>query len=256
MYDPLSGDPQWIEVHNRAENSYRLKDFTISDSDSQKTYTLPEFVLEPDGYCVITASTSDFPYPGLECLLQPENGFPYLNKSEDIVYLEDETGFILESIHYFASMGGASGVSLERISPDVSGAERVNWGGSVDPDGATPGKKNSLWTGTPSRGGSLNSSPNPFFPNGDGDRDFTIISYSLPYSLSKLKLTVLDVTGRELISLADGIWAASKGNLIWDGRDASGSLVPSGIYVLYLEAVDTVSPGIFVEKRTIVLGRR
>jgi len=256
MYDPLSDDPQWIEVYNRGATSYVLKNLTISDSDSQKTYSLPESVLEPDEYCVVTASTSDFPYPGVECCVEPENGFPYLNKTEDMVFLGDETGFILESIHYLASMGGASGVSLERISPDVSGTERANWGGCLDPNGATPGEKNSLWTGTPSREGSLNSAPNPFFPNGDGDRDFTIISYSLPYRLSKLRLTVLDVNGRELMSLADGIWASSKGNLIWNGNDASGRPVPSGIYILYLEAVDTASPGIFVEKSTVVLGRR
>lgn len=256
MYNPLTENPQWIEVYNRSSSVYGLKNFKISDSDTQKLYVLPELALHPDEYCVITASTSDFSYSEVEHLVEPVNGFPYLNKSEDIVFLRDETGFIFESVHYLSGMGGSSGVSLERISPDVSGAQSANWGSSLDQNGATPGKRNSLWTGVPSVEGSLTPAPNPFYPDGDGEKDFTIISYSLPYRLSKLNLTVFDVKGRELRCLADGIWVASKGNIIWDGRDENGSLVPSGIYILYLEAADTESPGVFVKKSTVVLGRR
>lgn len=256
MYNPLAGEPQWIEVYNRSSDDYVLKGFKISDSDTEKLYILPELALHPDEYCVITASASDFPYAGVEHLIEPEDGFPYFNKSEDIIFLRDGTGFVFESIHYQSSMGGSSGVSLERISPDVSSAQSVNWGSSLDPKGATPGKRNSLWVGSPSTAGSLTPAPNPFYPNGDGDKDFTIISYSLPYRLSKLKLEVYDVKGRKLRSLADGILVSNRGSLIWDGKDETGRWVPSGIYILYLEDTDTESPGVFIKKNTVVLGRK
>lgn len=256
MYNPEVGEPQWVELFNRSPRTYLLKNFSISDSDTQKLYILPQLTLQPDEYCVVTASTSDFSYPDVDRLVEPRNGFPYLNKSEDFVFLRDENGFVFESIHYTSSMGGGVGVSLERVSPQVSGAQPVNWGSSVDPRGATPGVVNSLWPGLPSKSGSLSPAPNPFFPNGDGEKDFTIISYSLPYTLSRLKLEVYGVKGRKLRTLADGTYVASEGNLIWDGRDDSGHLVPSGIYILYLEATDMASAGVFAKKSTVVLGRR
>jgi len=255
MCDPLSPQPQWLELHNRSSRTHELTGFTISDSDSASFYILPDLILNPGEYCVVAASTSDFGYPDVQILVQPTNGFPYLNKGEDIVFLRDVHGFIFESVHYFSAMGGAYGVSLERVSPQVSAGQSVNWGSSVDPAGASPGRRNSLWTGPPSVSGSLSPSPNPFFPNGDGIEDFTIISYSLPYALSKVKLTVYDIKGRQTRMLADGMLAASRGTLLWDGKDETGDLVPSGIYILYLEASDLETAGVFAKKSTVVLGR-
>jgi len=55
--------------------------------------------------------------------------------------------------------------------------------------------------------------------------------------------------------LADGMLAASRGTLLWDGKDETGDLVPSGIYILYLEASDLETAGVFAKKSTVVLGR-
>jgi hypothetical protein len=256
MYDPIAGEPQWIELYNRSVSGHTLTGFKICDSDTETFYVLPEVILQPSGYLVIAASDSGFAYPLAEDVVVPENGFPYLNMSEDLVSLLDGTGFVFESVHYLSSMGGGSGVSLERISPEVSGDQSPNWGGSVDSDGATPGERNSLWASPPETSGSLRSSPNPFFPDRDGEKDFTIVSYSLPYRLSKLKLTVYDVKGRQVKSVAEDLWTAPEGNLIWDGTNEDGSLVASGVYILYLEATDTESARAFAKKTTVVLGRR
>jgi hypothetical protein len=254
MYDPLANEPQWIELYNRSTGSYLMDGFEISDEDTDRSFGLPTFSLDADAYCVITASISGFTYSRVTLLVEPQGGFPHLNQTRETIYLRSVDGFVLDTTRYTSSMGGGPGVSLERVSPDVSGADEMNWSGCVDGEGATPGRRNSLWTGAVSSG-SLNSAPSPFFPNGDGREDFTVINYSLPYTLSRLRIMVFDAVGHQMRSLVDGELVASKGSTMWDGRDANGVLVPSGIYIIYLEASDCGSAQIFAKKGTVVVGR-
>jgi len=65
--------------------------------------------------------------------------------------------------------------------------------------------------------------PNPFNPD-------TYITYEIPKS-ERIKLTVYDVTGREVCILVEGIQSIGKHEDHWDGRDAAGRAVPSGIYI-------------------------
>ncbi len=255
MYDPLPDQPQWIELYNRSGDSYLLDGFEICDEDIGTSYRLPTLSLNSDEYCVVTASVPGFTYPDVRLLIEPQGGFPYLNRTGEIIYLRGANGFVLDSTEYVSSMGGGPGLSLERVSPEVSSADEMNWSSCVDESGATPGRRNSLWTGAFSSG-SLNSAPNPFFPNGDGKEDFTIVSYSLPYTLSRLRIQVFDAMGRKMRSLVDGELVASQGNVIWDGKNTDGALVPSGIYILYLEASDAGSVQIFAKKGTVVVGRK
>ena len=71
------------------------------------------------------------------------------------------------------------------------------------------------------------AAPNPF-----GARTEIAFALSGPGSV---RLRVYDVTGREVARLADGPLAAGRHLRSWDGRDARGQLVASGIYFLRLE---------------------
>jgi hypothetical protein len=64
--------------------------------------------------------------------------------------------------------------------------------------------------------------PNPFNPS-------TEISYTVP-SLSRLTLRIYDLDGRLVRTLVDRVVEAGVQTAHWDGRDASGVSVPSGIY--------------------------
>jgi predicted outer membrane repeat protein len=70
--------------------------------------------------------------------------------------------------------------------------------------------------------------PNPFNPS-------TAISYYLPRD-SKVTLVVYDVTGRVVASLRQGTEAKGRHRVVWDGKDARGSSVGSGIYFYRLTA--------------------
>jgi hypothetical protein len=57
----------------------------------------------------------------------------------------------------------------------------------------------------------------------------TRLAFTLPVE-SDASLTLLDVQGREIRSLARGRLGAGRHEFTWDGRDASGALSPAGVY--------------------------
>lgn len=70
--------------------------------------------------------------------------------------------------------------------------------------------------------------PNPFNPA-------TRIEFSLPGE-SPVLLRIYDMHGRIVRVLADGRFSAGIHSEAWDGRDAEGRRVPSGVYVCLLRA--------------------
>ncbi len=68
--------------------------------------------------------------------------------------------------------------------------------------------------------------PNPFNPA-------ATISYGLPEAAEVL-LVVYDLRGREVLRLVDGRQEAGYLQIIWNGRDAHGRELPSGIYLTRL----------------------
>ncbi|MEW6050862.1 MAG: cohesin domain-containing protein [Candidatus Zixiibacteriota bacterium] len=69
--------------------------------------------------------------------------------------------------------------------------------------------------------------PNPFNPE-------TTISFALPQS-GRITLTVFDLLGRTVRTVADGDYAAGNHTVVWDGRDERGESVGSGVYFYRLE---------------------
>lgn len=71
--------------------------------------------------------------------------------------------------------------------------------------------------------------PNPFNPQ-------TEISFGLPEPAS-VRISVLDVLGREIQILADREYPAGYQRVTWSGTDASGSKVGSGVYFCWITAI-------------------
>jgi len=69
--------------------------------------------------------------------------------------------------------------------------------------------------------------PNPFNP-----------STSIPYMLERsahVTIGIYDVSGSRVISLDEGMKASGVHAVIWNGRDASGRALPSGVYFYRFE---------------------
>ena len=83
--------------------------------------------------------------------------------------------------------------------------------------------------------------PNPFNPE-------TVISYQLSV-VSDVELSIFDLLGRKVRTLVQQPRPAGSHAVRWDGRDAHGRALASGVYVCYLSAGD------FQQARKIILLR-
>jgi flagellar hook assembly protein FlgD len=87
---------------------------------------------------------------------------------------------------------------------------------------------------------SLTAKPHVLTPNGDGSRDDVTVAYSLS-TRATVKVEVLDSAAAVVRSLAvTQAYRSGPSTLVWDGRNASGKLVPDGDYRVRLTAT---SPG-------------
>ena len=62
-------------------------------------------------------------------------------------------------------------------------------------------------------------------------------------------LTVFDMLGRRVAVLFDGAATAGTFEAVWDGRDAAGRQVASGLYLVRIES------GNFIQQRKMLLLR-
>lgn len=73
--------------------------------------------------------------------------------------------------------------------------------------------------------------PNPFNP-------FTTIRYSVPAGGGHVKIAVYDVRGRLVNTLVDAVQTAGVKTVLWDGRNAGGRDVASGLYFCRMTGAD------------------
>lgn len=91
--------------------------------------------------------------------------------------------------------------------------------------------------------------PNPFNPE-------TAIEYQLPRA-SKVEITIFNLRGQKVATLVKGHHAAGTHKTIWNGTDASGRRVASGVYLYQLQVADPASGGAgkFVQAKKMLVVR-
>ncbi|RMF61492.1 MAG: T9SS C-terminal target domain-containing protein, partial [Calditrichaeota bacterium] len=86
----------------------------------------------------------------------------------------------------------------------------------------------------------LQNYPNPFNPT-------TTIVFNVPEGQTSVRLVIFNVLGQEVLTLVDQPLQSGVHRIQWDGRDRTGRIVPSGIYLYRLKA------GKFTETRRMIL---
>ncbi len=81
--------------------------------------------------------------------------------------------------------------------------------------------------------------PNPFNPS-------TTIRFALPEA-SEVSLRIYNLQGQLVREVVNSRYETGRHSIVWDGKDARGLLVATGVYVYRLKA------GEFVAKRKLVL---
>ncbi|NNF06065.1 MAG: T9SS type A sorting domain-containing protein, partial [Candidatus Eisenbacteria bacterium] len=84
--------------------------------------------------------------------------------------------------------------------------------------------------------------PNPF-------RHSTTVRFTIETEEEVVRLRVFDLQGRELHRLVDGSLRRGRQEVVWDGREVAGELLPSGVYFYLLEIGGVRSAGKLVLSR-------
>lgn len=143
MFEPASGQPEWIEIYNPQSFSVPLPEWAIEDESGGKGAITQTFFIPPKRYRVLTATKElggIFNLPDTAIILL--NKMPSLNNSGDAIVLRDFSGALIDSIAYEGEWGEA-GKSIEKIWHERANSQR-NWLPSRAPRGATPGAFNSI----------------------------------------------------------------------------------------------------------------
>jgi hypothetical protein len=257
MYDPLTGQNEWVEFYNRSTEPVDVRNWTLCDrptmSGSTNTTILTQTCLVPPSGMLVVAADSTivklFPYladpiaNARVLILNKPGGFGLSADGDDVV-LRDVTGFTIDSISYSAEwhrpeVADTKGRSLEKINPDLDGNTKGNWTTCVMEAGGTPGRPNSIVTNQQTMTSTIAFSPNPFSPDGDGFEDFCIIQYKMPFTSGFLHIRIFDRKGRLVRVLSNAMFSGGGGEIVWDGRDDDKQRVRIGPYIVLIQATDT-----------------
>lgn len=260
MYSPLVGQPEWVELFNPSSKTIDIQYWSITDSDSATKITISPryYPILPQSFLVISADSSLLNHFDLnQSPLIVIKSLPRFNDDQDQIFIYDANQNIIDAVRYRGSWGGEKGVSLERINPSLASNDSSNWSSCVVlAQGGTPGRRNSIFVDILPSQAELTIAPDPFSPDGDGRDDVTIISYQLPFNLSRIHVKIFDIRGRLVRFLVNNQPSGTTSSFIWDGRDDHGSLCRMGVYIVYLEAIHYQQGVVKSVKKTVVLGKK
>lgn len=140
---------EFIELYNRSENAFSLANWKFTDLSS--TAILPDLILLPKQYVILTSQNSDFTNFGKVLTL---SSFPTLNNTSDVLILKDANGITIDSVNYSVEWykdedKSKGGWTLELIDPQNICSDQENWTASEHGTGGTPGIQNSVFANKP-----------------------------------------------------------------------------------------------------------
>jgi len=217
---PAGGEGEWIELAAPDSMAVSLDGWTIRDATGRARSLAG--VVPGQGFLVLAARPDSlrdrYRLPESVAIAHPD-GWPILNDHDagpglpaDVIVLADANGAVQESVAYFEDwLPPEAGRSLERVDTRMPAVIPGAWGWSVDPDGATPGRVNSLApiSGAPE---DVLSGPAEAAPRARP----AVFTYRLPGS-GRIDIRLIDESGREVALLKEqgpsppvGSWTASS----------------------------------------------
>ena len=274
MGTAYSYNDEWIELYNNSSSPIDLIGWRLKAVDGSPNIslvgTIPAksyFLLERTDDETIRDLEADQIYTGaLE------------NIGEDLE-LRDASDNLVDSVPCETNGGWFAGendgaYTMERIESGSSGTTKNNWhtndgitrngaDANGNPINGTPKTENSkeFWSQPEEEPTTktMEVSDSPFFPYGDisGRPIEGKIKYNVPGG-SRITLRIFDVRGKLVRVLIDQeVDSDGEGSVTWDGRDDSGdTIVPIGIYICHIEALNENTGKVTKETDTIVVGRK
>jgi len=253
LFNPFPGGCDFVEVLNHSSKRVDMGLLSLAGRDSQGELRQKigigstGIALEPGELFVLCESkegVTSFYVTECESCFREVSSIPSFNNSEGWVVLLDANDQVIDELHYIEDMhhpliSNVKGVSLERVNPDIPASDKGNLQSASAAVGfATPGYKNSQWMTETSRRVSLEIQNAAISPNNDGYNDALIIRYVMPSPGWMANGWIFDLSGTEMVRIAENLILSTEGVLQWDGSDPIGHLLPPGPYILMLEMYD------------------
>jgi hypothetical protein len=256
-YHPLSGEVEWVEFYNRSNQAVDLSAWRWRDETAISPVTLPDssVVLAP-GEFVLLAENRNVAHVDPSARIIVLKNWLALNDTRETLVLADFHGNVQDSLSFSQHWGGDDGVSLELINPNLASTDSSNWSSCVEATRSTPGRRNSIFTEFVPKQATLTVSPQVFSPDNDGHDDVALIQFQVPATTATAHLKIYDIRGRLIHQLLNNAPVGASHVVVWNGYIEPKQPVPTGIYILYLQAIKATG-GVLVEARTtLVLARK
>lgn len=251
LFQPQSGEAEYVELYNTSDVSVELSDYHIvrwvGDSLG-KHYPLPAYTVMPHGYVALTkdAASVSANYTVRYASRLLECNLPTYPNGGGRVVLSTVDSVVVDSFDYIPTMHSRllrnkAGVSLERRSFDRPTNEASNWFSAASTAGyGTPGYENSQSSEYLVEESNFDFSATLLSPDGDGYQDELTIEYVLDEGGLTARVDVLDAAGTVVRRLLNNAILGTHGTLSWDGRDENGHALPRGQYIINISVFDTV----------------
>lgn len=245
MTNPLGNEPEYVELYNASDAYLNASDLRITKRnddgmlESLVNVSDKNFLIPPGAYVVISKSGlqgfgKEFPKTNFVA----SDMYTLPNETGSVV-VTTATGYVIDDVSYedswhLSSLIDAKGISLERISPDISGNDPHNWtSAGTLPSSSTPGSINSQFRDLNELNNRLFSISDDYFtPNGDGDRD--VLWFRVQHVDEYLaSVQIFNSAGRPVKTICNANPGINISRFSWNGTDNTGSLCSSGIYIVY-----------------------
>jgi hypothetical protein len=254
LFDPQPYCPRFIEIHNPGVKTFDLADMRIGKQnnasgqiESVSPVTGEHHLFFPGDYLALTEDPDKL--TGCCHVHDPETlisckGLPAMDESQGTMMILDKYLQVLDEMSYNKQMhnpllSSTEGVSLERISFNLTSDHASNWHSAASTEGySTPGRINSqnLQTATGNEG--IEIEPEIFTPDHDGHHDLVMIKYDFPHPGAMATILVMDPRGRIIKRIAENHLLGSEGFFTWDGSNDHGQRARAGIYLVYARIFD------------------
>jgi hypothetical protein len=272
MFDPLPGDPDFIEFYNysgkiiNAAALYLASVNSAGDSSELVQVSAHDRSMLPGSYYVITSDRdrliAKFPFSD-EANIFETSDLPSMPDAEGLLLLFDRSLRLIDRVYYSSSMhhpmiSGSEGISLEKVRTGLDSCDPTAWHSASESSGwASPGKPNSVSVPDPQGSDRISFSSDRISPDNDGYEDVLVIDFRLEGRGSVITVSVFDEWGRLINRLCENFLAGMEASVVWDGKTGTGEVAVPGIYVIHILLFDEKGKTSISKKAfAVISGRR
>lgn len=272
LFESTEQIPEFVELYNNSQKIIDLKNYAIGIYDDfSETYTKislfthePTYIF-PQGYKVITSERLNLCYyfgiSDMRNVIQAESWNTLINEGGKIALIAPSGEIIDEAVFnpsmHFSLLFETAGISLERISTDLSGVNISNWhSASSTSNYATPCMPNSQsYIINPSTE-LFTLSSDQISPDNDGIDDMLTITYTFNEPGYLISIFIYNSDGEYIATPANNVLAGTSGSYFWNGTDDMVRILSMGYYIVLCQALHPNGDQVKEKKAVLLLPQK